>query len=279
LTGTPIKNRVAEFYSLLKLCSYNPRGTSGLPITKGYRHFADTLSHRHEYRLPNGIQVTKYTGLRNKPLLLKYLKGKYFRRTAADELNLPGIIRNYLPCRLDRDRDELLAADFEEGRAHISTAKKETAIAKAEHTVRFALELFDQDVQPLLIFTDHVGSANAIHRGLRDGGRGSRRGCCISGATKPEDRAGYVEEFQAGRFDYMVATIGSMSTGFTLTATNRIIFNDLSWSCADNAQAEARVYRIGQELTCFVTHMVSEGIDAQIAKTLEEKAAVLKDVL
>jgi SWI/SNF-related matrix-associated actin-dependent regulator 1 of chromatin subfamily A len=170
-------------------------------------------------------------------------------------------------------------AEFDEGDPHISTAKKETAIAKAEHTVRFAKELFDQDVQPLLIFTDHVGAADAIHRGLGGGGSGARRGYCITGATSPQKRAGYTEEFQDGKLNYLACTIGSMSTGFTLTASSRIIFNDLSWCPADNAQAEARVYRIGQAKPCFITYMVSEGIDEKIARTLQEKATTLSNVL
>jgi SNF2 family DNA or RNA helicase len=43
LTGTPIKNRVTDFYSPMKLCSYNPKKTSGLCLTKGFTVFADTL--------------------------------------------------------------------------------------------------------------------------------------------------------------------------------------------------------------------------------------------
>jgi SWI/SNF-related matrix-associated actin-dependent regulator 1 of chromatin subfamily A len=278
LTGTPIKNRVCEFYSLLKLCSYNPKKTSGLPLIKGYYHFADKLSYREEFKLPNGIKVVKHSGLKNKPLLLKYLEGKYFRRAAKDELDLPRITRTHISCNINQGLESELAAEFEQNNPHISTAKKETALAKAEHTIDFANELFDQELQPLLIFTDHIGSADAIHRGLR-GGRGSRRGSCITGATSPEDRAALVEEFQAGKTEYLVCTIGSMSTGFTLTATNRIIFNDLSWCPADNAQAEARIHRIGQTRPCFVTYMVSEGIDEQITRTLQKKIHVLNESL
>jgi SNF2 family DNA or RNA helicase len=276
LTGTPIKNRVCEFYSLLKLCSYNPKQTSGLPVTKGYYHFADKLSNRSEYKLPSGVKIVKHSGLKNKPLLLKYLKGKYFRRTAKDELNLPGITRNYLSCNLCTGLESQLASEFAEDSLHLSTAKKETALAKVDCTVKFAGELLDQDVNPLLIFTDHVGAAHGISQGI--GGRGYR-GHAVTGSTSPEERASYVEKFQAGKIDFLACTIGSMSTGFTLTATNRIIFNDLSWCPADNAQAEARIHRIGQKAPCFVTYMVSDGIDEKIAKTLEEKIATLANVL
>jgi len=37
LTGTPVSNRVQEFYSLLKLLSYCPHGTNGKDITKYFR--------------------------------------------------------------------------------------------------------------------------------------------------------------------------------------------------------------------------------------------------
>lgn len=277
LTGTPIKNRVCEFYSLLKLCSYNPKGTSGIPLTKGYHVFADALSHKEEYKLPNGIKIVKYTGLKNKPLLLKYLEGKYFRRLAADELDLPPITESYITCKTPELDNDILAADFEQNNS-LSTTKKDSALAKAEHTVKFAGELLEQDIGPLLIFTDHVGSAERIYGGLsrRSGDRG-RRGRRIMGSTPTEERAKYVEEFQQKKLDFLVCTVGSMSTGFTLTATNRIIFNDLSWCPADNAQAAARIHRIGQKRPCFITYMVSSGVDEKITRTLQEKKRVLND--
>jgi SWI/SNF-related matrix-associated actin-dependent regulator 1 of chromatin subfamily A len=268
LTGTPIKNRVAEFYSLLKLCSYNPRGTSGLPLTKGYHTFAEALSYRQEFRLPYGGKAVKYTGLRNKPLLLKYLKDKYFRRTAADELDLPGLTRNHIP--IDIASEDGLQEDFDNGSTHLSSAKSNMAALKAPYTARYANDVLAQTEGPLLIFSDHVDSTRTIARELG--------GTYITGETAADKRASIVDLFQKGRINVLVATIGSMSTGWTLTAANRIIFNDLSWCPADNAQAEARICRIGQERACFVSYMVADGIDEQITRTLNEKAKVLNDL-
>jgi SNF2 family DNA or RNA helicase len=69
-----------------------------------------------------------------------------------------------------------------------------------------------------------------------------------------------------------------MSTGFTLTATNRVVFNDLSWCPADNEQAEKRIHRIGQTKDCYVVHIVSQGIDRKIAQVLQEKQKTIKKV-
>jgi len=209
---------------------------------------------------------------------LKYLEGKYFRRVASQELNLPKITRQHISCKaLATERGKELLKEFEEqSSGHISTMKKEAAIAKVDYTLKYALDLFDQEVSPILIFTDHIEPAQKIHEGLK---KHRRKGDYITGARKPEDRAKLVSEFQDGRLEYLVCTIGSMSTGFTLTATNRIIFNDLSWCPSDNAQAEARIYRISQNRPCFITYIVSEGIDEKIISILEEKMGVLKDAL
>ena len=278
LTGTPIKNRVAEFYSLIKMCGYNPRKTSGLPILGSYTHFADHLSYRQEFRLPYGGKAVKYTGLKNKPLLLKYLKGKYFRKVAKDVLkDLPRLVTNTLEIRdTDTRLDEQLESDWSEGGTHLSTAKAAHALSKSPHSAAYALELLDQECGPVLIFTDHIEACKRIEEEIRTGGGRTRS---ITGSTPASQRSALVDVFQSYNIDALVCTIGSMSTGFTLTASNRIIFNDLSWCPADNAQAAARIHRIGQTKPCFVTHMVSGGVDEMITKTLTEKMKTIKGAL
>ncbi len=94
LTGTPIKNRVQEFYSLLALCFYNPNiaDTQFLNLYPSEIDFADQFSFRESYdmELPDGrrIPIVKWSGLRNVDDLKMWLKGKYLRikSTGADTL-------------------------------------------------------------------------------------------------------------------------------------------------------------------------------------------------
>lgn len=270
LSGTPIKNRVTEFYSLMKLCSYNPRRTSGLPLTKGFHNFAAALC--DSYQMPTAYgSVTKYTGLKNKPLLIKYLKGKYF--SAKNDNPLPSLIRQRV--EVDAKMSKLLQDEIETDFAnnHISTAKKNLALLKATFTANYVVDCAQNEELPVLVFSDHIDSCKAIAEQIKI--KRQLRCQVITGATPSDDRQRFVDQFQNQALDVLICTIGSMSTGFTLTATNRVIFNDLSWCPADNEQAQKRIHRIGQSRDCFVVHILARGIDRKIESVLAEKQQTL----
>lgn len=269
LTGTPVQNRVTEFYSLLRLCSYNPKNTSGTPLVKSFHVFATALSYRHILNTPYGPSV-KYTGLRNKPLLIKYLKDKYF--TAENDKKMPELFRQTIIVDAIKNKNliEQLEDDFRSN--HISTAKKNIAIEKAKFTAKYIIDCAENDELPLLVFSDHVESCHEIEKLLV---AKNLKVQVITGKTHSVYRGQYVKQFQQKEIDVIIGTIGSMSTGFTLTATNRVIFNDLSWTPANNEQAEKRIHRIGQDRDCFVVTILSEGIDRKIVEVLQEKQKTL----
>lgn len=273
LTGTPIKNRVTEFYSLMKLCSYNPLNTSGLPLIKSFNHFANALSHHYDMNTPYGV-AKKYYGLRNRPLLIKYLKGKYF--SAKNDNSLPKLNRQsiVISAKMKKEVVEQLEKDFTEN--HISSAKKNIAVEKGKYTAQYVKDCLESGEGPLLVFSDHIDSCRKIEETLNT--KQVQNVVVITGSTNPDDRHRYVVQFQQGKIDVLVCTIGSMSTGFTLTATNRVIFNDLSWCPADNEQAEKRIHRIGQLKDCHVIHILSEGIDRKIIEVLQEKQETIRQV-
>ena len=64
-----------------------------------------------------------------------------------------------------------------------------------------------------------------------------------------------------------------------MTKANKMIFNDLAWVPASNSQAEKRIMRIGQKNNCIFYSMVFKGIDALIAKTLEEKKDTISKIV
>ena len=279
LSGTPIKNRVTEFYSLLKLVSYNPKGTSGIPLIKSFGNFANALCDRETVYLPYGGRIFKYSGLKDRQLLLKYLKGKYFRRLASEELELPSLVYTAFPYQHvpGGKLNEELAADFDGNGGHISTAKKDMAVHKAPFTAKLVNELLEQGERPVIVFTDHIDSAKLIGEILE---KQKHAVDVITGSTCSTSRINLVKNLQEkDNIDVLVCTIGSMSTGFTMTKANRIIFNDLSWCPADNDQATARIYRIGQSKTCFVSTVYCPGIDERINKTLQGKKDTLNEAL
>lgn len=278
LTGTPIQNGVVEFYSLLRLCSYNPRNTSGVDIMKDYplpEDFYMEFAHSYDVRIKAGSKrftLTKYRGLKNKEKLKPLLKGKYLRRWAKDVLDLPPIVEK--KAIVSYKSDSKLMKEFNTFSAEFKSsppAKAKSALLKAPFTAEYAKNLHAQNLGPIIIYTDHVASCELIAKKLD----------CpyISGKVSAKKRNLYVKEFQAGKLDYLVCTIGAGAEGLTLTASNHMIMNDLNWVPLKNEQVYFRISRIGATKTSFIHHIVGSPQDKKINENLTSKINVIKEIL
>ena len=282
LSGTPIKNNVTEFYSVLKLLSYCPSGTNGLKIKERSQYaFNLKFSHPSSRSIYVGsgknkrhVEIVEYKGIRNLDKLKEYLSGKYLRRLAKGVLDLPELIDKDILLsekvgRADKDLMEAFENKdkgiFREG--HVSTIKAESALAKATKTVKYVLDLVEEG-ESVVVFTDHVNSAKKIQKSLEDKGIKSY---CITGEVPAIVREEYIFSFQECRAKVLVATIGSASTGFTLTAARHLIFNDLPWVPADIDQARKRIHRVGQSRGCVIHYMMSSPVDLYIKDKLLQK--------
>jgi SNF2 family DNA or RNA helicase len=270
LSGTAIKNRVPEFYSLLALCSYNPRSTSGINIFKEYSYykFCNHFSYRRTFFV-NNRQVVKYEGHKNVPELKKLLRCKYIRRKASDVLDLPPITRKDIIANSSYMDTDLLES-WTQGKP-FATVKKESAFMKVKFTINYCKELLDQGESPIIVFTDHKESCEDLAKYL--GGE------YIHGDISMEARAKIVKRFKAGELRVLVATFGTMSEGYTLTEASNIVMNDLPWTPTTIAQAERRINRIGQDKHCTIHRIFYGKVDIKIGRELDKKLKTLRKVL
>lgn len=281
LSGTPIKNRVDEFYSLLKLMAYSKENTNGKRITDRFRtaySFARHFSHEKTFKITvrgRGVTVRRFDGLKNESELKTYFNGKYIRRKTVDVMDLPELRNKVVYVKYGR-KDSDLAEAFENFRGkadgHISTVKAQSASAKAKFTAEYADNIFRSTGRPVVIFSDHREPVSLISGYLK----GAE---VITGSTNMEKRHEIVKAFQEGTVPFLVATIGSASTGLTLTKASNLIFNDLSWIPADNAQAKKRIHRIGQNNACHIHFMAGSNVDRMIITSLQQKMETIEKVL
>jgi superfamily II DNA or RNA helicase len=281
LSGTPIKNKVQDLWTLFAFCMQNPKATNGLKLegelTK-YHAFSRYFCNAQEMKI-KGRRITKYTTVKDDkiPELKALLKDKFIRFRLEDVLkDLPSITRKFVPLDvisdgLDGELQETFEA-YATGHKANSTAKRQSALIKTGATIEYCKGLIEGGVGQLLIFTDHVESAHALKAVDPDTK-------VITGATPMLDRQNAVVAFQEGRVKVIVATIGSMSVGVTLTAANHVVFNDMSWVPSDNMQAEKRVHRIGQGKPCFAHYIESTPTDKYITKTLVAKMDTINKVI
>jgi SNF2 family DNA or RNA helicase len=292
LSGTPVKNRVTEWYSPLLLISKHPSTSNGLRMSdyfKSEQAFCDYFSHYKELNLKvhvrtrggtmlKDVKVKKYTGLKQGKVkaLKKLLKGKYIRRKADKILDLPPLIEKVVqyPIAELKKLDERMQADFLYGASHLTTTKALSAKVKAYFTSKYVLDIIDQ-AGSVVVFTDHVESCEVLFTEIMK----KHPVGIIQGSTPAKNRHQRVAELQAGKIKALVCTIGAAGVGFTMTKASNIVMNDVSWVPGDNWQAIKRIHRIGQGNPCCVHYIVGSEIDGQILKTLRSKERELREAL
>lgn len=276
LSGTPIENGVSEFFSVLCLLSYCPEQNNGLNIHEKYKgdpvRFAKDFCYSSYNKIGGGRYAEVFKGFRNKAKFRTLLRGKYIRRLAKDELDLPELLRK--DVIVDYSDDEQLYEDWldhQSGSERDSRAKAKSALVKAAFTIQYCKNVHAEQGTPILIFTDHIDSAKKISKGLK---------CpVIFGATKMDTRDDLVMDFQKGRLEYLVCTIGAMQAGHNMTAASDVIFNDKSWVPTRNWQAIKRIHRIGQVRDCLIHNLYGSKQDHQIHKNLQPKEEVLAEAM
>lgn len=275
LTGTPITNRVPDFWTLLYMCSFG-EGKNGLKVSDYFPNWYRWCAYFCEmttFDIPNKKggkkKVTKYGKLKKDKVhvLQKLMKNKVIRRLGKNVLDRKELQRKDI--QINESINKKLEEAYESPeKVHSMEIKEKNAYYKTKSTVAYAIQLKEEVEGPIIIFSDHVGSTTKLHEMIT---KRKYKAKAITGMTSQSIRQKTVDSFMNGELDFLIATIGTSSTGYTLTISNHIIFNDYSWNPADNWQAEKRIHRIGQDKPCFIHRMLGDASDKRILELVESK--------
>jgi SNF2 family DNA or RNA helicase len=268
LTGTPVSNRVSEFWHLFELCHIGGDFPEFDSYHGLYFKFCNFFSYERSFEI-NGFPVVRFDGLRKNriPELKSLVKSVLIRRRSKDVLDLKeaqeiDIIGD--SSKYDKELYEtLVESGADPNDPQYMSLKKSNALAKVETTIKLAKEFIEQDIRPL-IWTCHVEAAKTIADKLN----------CryITGEVEPEERQKIIDAFNTGLPSALVLTVGSGSTGFNITSTNYSIFNDIPFVPADLDQAKARTNRIGQEKACFYYYIFTSDFDQKLKDMITRKS-------
>ncbi len=271
LSGTPVKSNVSQFYSLLILCSYNPKGTSGVDVRISYPDywgFQNTFQYKKEFKVGRR-RVVKFEGSRNIPELKRLLHHKMFTMKLEDVAEIPPLQEIEV---MVSDMEVFKEEDLDLGGSdHVARRKAKAALTKAKYTKDYVNDLLNS-VTSVLVFSDHIKSAQAIHKGIK----GS---AYIDGSTAMETRVRILEDFKKGTINCVVCTIMSTNTGHTLVNCKDMVVNDLNWNNSENEQMIKRIYRVGQTGNCRIHYMLSGRMDKMIKKNIEKNKKDLEGVM
>lgn len=153
--------------------------------------------------------------------------------------------------------------DFEPGMGigQISQLKGQVAKAKVPATKDMVDEILESSDSRVLVFTDSVDAAKALKEAYGDTAilhHGE-----MSDNAREDARKQFQHKDEAGNFDakqrVFITTQQSCGVGVTLTAADKVVFNDLPWTAAELRQSEDRVHRIGQKNAVNVYWVTAEG--------------------
>lgn len=272
LSGTPIKNNIPEYWSILKLCHY---GGNYPQFDKYDKQWAFCRDFALKIPNPYSPMGWEWGGAKNVSELVELLKPVYTRKKADNVLDLPEQVYKHIRIsdKSKHDKElELAWKDYTSGnmdRDSFASAKAVNALAKVKSTIEQCQLLLDEG-RKVVVFSDHVQACEEIAKAL--GGKS------ITGKTPTDKRHEIVKEF-FGDLNVLCATIGAASTGINLYAAYDMVINDYPWVPGDLDQAEKRIHRIGQTRTCFYYYIFSSDMDYYIFQTLKKKRQIIDEVV
>jgi len=160
---------------------------------------------------------------------------------------------------------------------HMASLRRLTALAKAKPVAaQLAGELKDNAYDKVVVFAYHRAALEALREGLAE-----FNPAYIVGGMKASERQEEIDRFQNDKdCRVFIGQITACSTAITLTAANQVVFAEMDWVPAVNAQASKRSHRIGQSKPVIVrSFALANSVDEIVARTLGRKAQMISEAL
>lgn len=275
LTGTPSPNGLMDLWAEVYL------------LDRGER-LGNTLgAYRERYFRPgarNGYVVYKWEPFRNaQKEIEEKISDICISMSAADYLKLPKRIDNVIPVQLSpeemeaykrMERDQLLQIEDDDiaalNAAAVMTKLLQIANGSVYNTdgkpvkiheakLEALAEIVDTTDSPVLVFYSYKHDLAAI--------QGKIKGARILENEKD------IADWNAGRVQVLLAYPASVGYGLNLQEGGHVIvWYGLTWSLELYQQANARLYRQGQEKPVIIHHLIAEGtVDEEAMAALQNK--------
>lgn len=282
-TGTPVENRLSEFWSLFDFL--NP----GMLLSQ------EKFVKRYTY---DGMATPKLKKLVS-PLILRRLKTDVLKDLPEKtEINLQVELGQeereaYEACRrhamekienLDGKRPGpagmVVLAELTRLRrfcCHPSLVLPEVTESAKLNALAELLEDLHEGGHRALVFSQYVDYLAIVRNMVETHGWTYKY---LDGATPSDERKERVDAFQNGEGDFFLISLKAGGFGLNLTAANYVILLDPWWNPAVENQAADRVHRIGQKLPVTVYRLVAKDtIEERVVALHNDKLKIADDLL
>ena len=292
MSGTPIENRMSEFWSIMDFANHGFLGTLAT-FQKRYAHPIQKWGNREvaeNFRrttapfllrrlktdksiiddLPDKIEENTYTTLTEQQTALYHETVEHAMEVIenADTSTQQGIFkRQGLVLQMILALKQIcnhpaLFLKNDETRSDLS--------GKAE-TLLTLLDSIVSNRQKVIIFTQFKEMGDLLQGIIKE--HLSQEALFLHGGSTLKQRREMVESFQnRPECRIFILSIKAAGTGLNLTAASHVIHYDLWWNPAVEAQATDRAYRIGQHQNVVVHRFITKNtFEEQIDRMIQEK--------
>ena len=286
MTGTPMTDRPRDLYHLLSILdapTWAPPNFSRLRFESRYCAAWTMRIHGREIRRTDGAaNVDELASLLSRSVML--------RRTKETVLGLPPKVRSLhllgestlqltLPTAVDPDDDTVLAEMrwLRASPVAFERWSEEWRARAMRNTRDVAARVRDliEEGHRVLVFAQHRDVAEALYTDLA---RADVARALVNGGTPLRERESAVRRFQEGALPVVVATLGSLGVGITMTRATVVLFAQVHPSPGVMLQAEDRAHRIGLAHHLNVVYCVEPNtIEARIASIFARKLDTLQE--
>lgn len=276
LTGTAIKSRPYEFFSLLNFV--NPEEWKN-SHSFGVKYCAAEKSNFG----------WNYNGASNLDELFEKISPFFLRRLKKDILKfLPPKTYTIIPIELNdveaREYKKIEQGIIEEGQeddnklnhlTRIQKLKQFTSEIKMKKAFEFIQDIVDSG-EKVVVFSQYKDVSYKVLERFKDK-------CVIfNGDRSSNQKDEAVEAFMNDdKVQVFSGTIGAAGVGITLTVASISIFIDQPWTPADREQCEDRIHRASStaENIQIIRLVCQDTIDETIETLLNQKASILSKIL
>lgn len=159
----------------------------------------------------------------------------------------------------------------------MASMRRLTALAKAKPVAaQLSAELKDNAYDKVVVFAYHRAALEALREELAE-----FNPAYVVGGMANQERQSEIDRFQGNaECRVFIGQITACSTAITLTAASQVVFVEMDWVPATNAQASKRCHRIGQSKPVIVRSFgLANSVDEIVARTLAKKAQMISEVL
>jgi len=178
-----------------------------------------------------------------------------------------GILAGGDPYSVIEQMNELEFPEEASGLAEITYKRQYIGELKVPNAICWIEEKLAEG-EPVVVWAYHKNVIAAVAEVLK---RYNMRYAIVDGDASPAMKGQYVKDFQEGRIDVIVGSV-SMAEGVTLTRARYALFIEYWWQPGKLTQAQARIFRVGQERDVVITTLHAPGtIDDRIEEGVRAK--------